>query len=233
VLAVNCLLFVTNRSRLPAVVPLAILASLSLPLFVELVRGVIARRGLESLREAARLGAAVAVAAAVVLNPFWSVPLSDPREMTARAAAAGEASGKAAAMLEELSRVEQAAPSTLEDRLKRARLLGRLHRHTEAHAALTALVHEGVREFWVHENYLEYLLWLGAHEDAVAHLRRLRDEAPALHDELVAHYSRGAIGGSRAIVSHVMRMLILPRVGVVGGQSPQEGAGEVFTQARP
>ncbi len=211
-LAATCITYVTNRLRLPAVLPLTILAGVGLCQFTGFLQGLVARRGVEFPRDAARLGGAVAAGCALAMVAFWPGPASEREGMMRKAEAAAEASGRAAAQAEEVAQLERTGAGTLEARIQRARLLVLLQRHTEAHATLATLVREGVEEPWVHETYLEYLLWLGEHAGATAHLARLRGEAPAVYEQLVASYRRGAIGGQRAIVARVMRALVLPRL---------------------
>jgi hypothetical protein len=201
VLAATCITYVTNRFRLPAVVPLAVLSGAGLPLLAELARG-----------GAARLGGALAAGATLAVIAFGSASSGQAEGMMRRAEAAAKASATAVERTEELARLEQSGLSTVEARLQRARLLGQLQRHTESYAALTALVHEGVHELWVHESYLEYLLWLGDHAGVVAHLARLRREDPAVYEKLVTGYIQSPIGGQRAIVARVMKALVLPKL---------------------
>jgi 4-amino-4-deoxy-L-arabinose transferase-like glycosyltransferase len=185
VLAANVFGFVMSRFRLPAVIPLALLAAPGLVSLAELGRDGTWRRS----RQAAALTIAVAVIAG------W---------LTFRPALAHTDRGflRRAEENRQLSiAAEQAAArlGTVDERA-RVSLLEQMGRRTEAFAALQRLAGHHVADEAANRAYLRYLLWLSRYDEAARHLERVcREAGPGAH--------AGSVAG-RDVVALILRRFV-------------------------
>ena len=173
VLAANVFGFVMSRFRLPAVLPLALLAAPGLVSLAELGRDGAQPR---SLRAAALTMAVAALAGWLAFRPV----LAHTHGGFLRRAEENRQLSIAA---------EQAAARlwTADDDRARVPLLEQMGRRTEAFAVLQRLAGHHVADETVNRAYLRYLLWLSRYDEAAHHLERVCGEAgPGAHAAAVA-----------------------------------------------
>jgi hypothetical protein len=169
VLAANVLGFVMSRFRLPAVIPLAMLAASGLVSLAELVRA--------GREPRSRLTTALTVAVALLAGWVTFRPaLAHTTHLAFLRRAEDDRHLSVAA--------EQAETrlTTLVDERTRVRLLEQVGRRTEAFAALQRLAEQHVADLWVNRAYVRYLLWLARYDEAARHLERVcREAGPGAH----------------------------------------------------
>ena len=191
VLAANLLSFVSWRFRLPAVVPLSLLAGSGVALLAQLMsrRDEAAPRGRTFLKLAAASIAAAAAAGALALYPGTTVSTRDRLERAASHNA--QESVKAERALRVLT------GSLAEDRIalpsnwiQRARMLSKAHRHSEAYALVRKLALAESSSAWVNQRYLAYLLSRGDLTAAVTFLDQLSDRDAVLYASVIDHPDR-------------------------------------------
>lgn len=174
IVAACCLTFVTWRTRLPLVVPFAMLAGPGLVLVAGIGRSIADWARRRSAISWPRIRELVVLSVAAALS-FVPPPVSQERS---RAVAAINQRGSARAESEqrELAALDGAGRSvsvSQQDAIRRLELLMSLERHTEAFAATRALIADGVRDRRVIDAHLRYLIWLARYDDAARLLAAL------------------------------------------------------------
>jgi hypothetical protein len=182
VLAVNCLVFVTDRFRLPSVLPLSVLVA---PALVEL-----ARASRESWSGLAGHGALVAAALGLALYPVPPWYHANDLTLGRRSVLVSEHAATQLARLRELDGGGALEPAP---RLERARLLWELHRHDECFAEVRELARVSLADPWVDETLLRYLVWLGRYDEAAGWLGAIQAQAPQVHARLVHPEPSGSV----------------------------------------
>ena len=175
VLAANVLGFVISRFRLPAVIPLALLAAPGLVSLSELVRD---GTGPRSVRATALTIGVALLAGWMAFRPALAhAHLSFLRraEVNRQLSIAAE---HAAARLRTGGALDERA---------RVGLLEQVGRRTEAFCALQRLAGKDVADQSVNRAYLRYLLWLSRYDEAARHLDRVcRETGPGAYAAAVA-----------------------------------------------
>ncbi len=172
VLAANLITFVTWRYRLPAVVPLLVLAGHGLDRGVAFLRG-----AWEQRRVAQLLHAVVLVSVAVPSFAYVQRQLEPSAEVKQRMMRKARAIAEKCLVAERIHRDLDEDGGVVPIGLRIAGLR-RLHRHEEAFALVRGEVQAG----WdprAATAYLEYLAWLGRPEEALHTVSELRNRAPA------------------------------------------------------
>lgn len=176
-----CLTFVTWRTRLPLVVPLALLAGPGLLALAPAVGeiGAWARRRAGAPVRSIAVVIAMAAAAAVTFLP----PSIPHRRFTALAEGNRRTSARAEGLALQLADLDRRPrPLSRDDAIQRATLLVALERHTEAFAAIRELIADGARDSRVVNDHVRYLLWLDDYDEAERFLAEVERSAPGLHD---------------------------------------------------
>lgn len=208
VLAANVLGFVMSRFRLPAVIPLALLAGAGLVSLGEVVRGTPPRRP-----RAAVLTIAVALLAGwLAFRPALAHThagfvrrAEDNRQLSI-------AAERAAARL-----------GTVSDERARVRLLEQMGRRTEAFAALQRLAGPHIADPSVNRAYLRYLLWLSRYDEAAGYLERVCREGGA--------GARATAMAGRDLVALVLHRFVPPAREECGSAAAGRTASETGTHA--